>query len=209
MSVKFNDDLNHTIIVEDVMSDEENNDEFLEREEFQPTLDRFNLVKEEEIQNEVYKPNIQYRKMSPYHNTAPNQKRRVYPSKNQISYDDILTSMNMCVKNGKLERIQSVPQEENYAPQIPYQHNGQPNSYIYNKYFKNYAQQQQEQQIPSRPLTQEERRILMIKRQIEIAQQRKRISEIKSTKLQFSDNNVNVSSVYRHKDLNRLFKMKF
>jgi hypothetical protein len=119
--------------------------------------------------------------------------------------------MNMCVKNGKLERIQPLYQENNYSPQVTYQNGEQPNSYIYNKYFKNYATNQnyESQQIPSRPLTQEERRALMIKRQIEIAQQRKRISEIKSTKLQFSDNNVNVSSVYKHNDLNRLFKMKF
>ncbi len=201
MSVKFNDDLNHTIIVEDVMSDEEetyNNE--------RSYVDEFNLVKED-IQNEVQRPNVQYRPMPPYHKQQPLPK--IFP-KNQISYDDILHSMNMCVKDGKLERIQPVPQEANYAPQIPYQHNGQPNSYIYNKYFKNYAQQQQQQQqIPSRHLTQEERRVLMIKRQIEIEEQRKRIREIKSTKLQFSDSNVNVSSVYRHKDLNRLFKMKF
>jgi hypothetical protein len=205
MSVKFNDNLNHTIIVEDVLSDEENDDTF----ENHFDQEEFNLVKNDDVQNIVQPRGVQYRTMSPYY--KPKQPVQRQPPKNQISYDDILKSMNMCVKNGKLERIQPLYQENNYSPQVTYQNGEQPNSYIYNKYFKNYATNQnyESQQIPSRPLTQEERRALMIKRQIEIAQQRKRISEIKSTKLQFSDNNVNVSSVYKHNDLNRLFKMKF
>jgi len=195
MSVKFNEELNHTIIVEDVLSDEENNNE----------LSEFDLVKEE-IKNEVHQPNIQYRTMPPYHNFSQSQNI----PKNRISYDDILQSMNMCVKDGKLEMIQPIAEQANYAAQIPYQNNSQPNSYIYNKYFKNYAKQSQEQsQGPVVPLTPQERRHMLIKRQIEIEQQRKRISEIKSTKLQFSDTKVNVSSVYRHRELNRLFKMKF
>jgi len=199
MSVKFNDELNHTIIIEDVMSDEEEN-----YNELEVYPEHFNLIKEHEVQNEI---NPQYRPMPPYY------KQQLSPSKRfqkpQISYDDILKSMNMRVKDGKLEMVQPVSQETNYAAQVPYQHNPQTNSYIYNKYFKNNKQYEEHPQIPSIPLTPEERRTFMIKRQIEIAQQRKRISEIKSTKLQFSDTNINVSSVYRHKDLNRLFKMKF
>lgn len=199
MSVKFNDELNHTIIIEDVMSDEEEN---YNEDEVCP--EHFNLVKEHKVQNEI---NPQYRPIPPYYKQQPLASNRF--QKAQISYDDILKSMNMRVKDGKLEMVQPVSQETNYAAQVPYQHNPQTNSYIYNKYFKNSKQYEEYPQIPSIPLTPEERRAFMIKRQIEIAQQRKRISEIKSTKLQFSDSNINVSSVYRHKDLNRLFKMKF
>jgi hypothetical protein len=202
MSVKFNDELNHTVIVEDVMSDEE---ESYSKDEVYP--EHFNLVKEDEVQNEIRRPNTQYRPMPPYYKQQPLASNGL--KKTQISYDDILKSMNMRVKDGKLEMVQPMSQETNYAAQVPYQHNPQTNSYIYNKYFKNNTQYEENPQIPSRSLTPEERRAFMIKRQIEIAQQRKRISEIKSTKLQFSDTNVNVSSVYRHKDLNRLFKMKF
>jgi hypothetical protein len=36
-------------------------------------------------------------------------------SQNQISYDDILASMNLCVKNGKLYRLNDVP----VVPKIP------------------------------------------------------------------------------------------
>jgi len=204
MSVKFNDDLNHTIIVEDVLSDEEENNNNFENNFDQ---EEFNLVKNDNVQNNIQKLNVHYKPMPPYYKQQPVRRQ---PQKNQISYDDILKSMNMCVKDGKLEMIQPVHQENTYSPQVSHHNNGQQNSYIYNKYFKKYANQTYEsQQIPSRPLTQQERRALMIKRQIEIAEQRKRISEIKSTKLQFSDNNVNISSVHRHKDLNRLFKMKF
>jgi hypothetical protein len=195
MSVRFNDELNHTIIVEDVVSDEE---ESCNKEEVCPEY--LNLVKEDEVQNEI---NPQRRPMPPYYKQPASLSGFKRP---QISYDDILKSMNMRVKDGKLEMVQPTSQETNYAAQAPYQHNPQNNNYIYNKYFKNNKQYEEQPQIP---LTPEERRAFMIKRQIEIAQQRKRISEIKSTKLQFSDANPNVSSVYRHKDLNRLFKMKF
>ena len=204
MSVKFNDDLNHTIVVEDVMSDDDNDN--FSREEF-------DLVNDESVQNEILPPRVQYRPLAPYSNQPLRQQQQQpvrqefpprHPPKNQISYDDILQSMNMRVKDGKLEMIQPVPQQANYAPQVPYQ---EQNSYIYNKYFQDYAKQQnRQQQIPSRPLTPQERRALIIKRQIEIENQRRRISQIKSKKLLFSTDNINISYGRQPRDMNRLFK---
>jgi len=204
MSVKFNEDLNHTFIVEDVMSDDDDNDNFsnVAREEF-------DLVKDESVQNEILPPRVQYRPLAPYsrQQQQPPVRQQLpprHPPKNQISYDDILQSMNMRVKDGKLEMIQPVPQQANYAPQVPYQ---EQNSYIYNKYFQDYAKQQnRQQQMPSRPLTPQERRAFIIKRQIEIENQRRRISQIKSKKLLFSTDNINISYGRQPRDMNRLFK---
>ena len=200
MSVKFNEDFNHTFIVEDVMSDDEDNNF---------TNEEFDLVKDESVQNEILPPRAQYRPLAPYsrQQQQPPVRQQLpprHPPKNQISYDDILQSMNMRVKDGKLEMIQPVPQQANYAPQVPYQ---EQNSYIYNKYFQDYTKQQNhQQQMPSRPLTPQERRALIIKRQIEIENQRRRISQIKSKKLLFSTNNINISYGRQPRDMNRLFK---
>jgi hypothetical protein len=205
MSVQFNEDMNHTFIVEDVLSDEEDNQNF--GESFNG--ESFDLVKDEPVQNEILSPRVQYRPLAPYSRQQQQQPVRQqlpprHPPRNQISYDGILQSMNMRVKDGKLEMIQPVPEQANYAPQVPYQ---EQNNYIYNKYFQDYnKQQQQQQQGPSRPLTLQERRAMFIKRQIEIENQRRRISEIKSKKMLFSSSNINFSNGRQPHDMNRLFK---
>jgi len=187
MSVQFNEESNHTFIIEDVMSDYEDNFEYQE-----------DLAKDTFVPNPNQKPN-------PIIKQTP--QRKPLPKK-QMSYDDILQSMNMRVKDGKLELIQPTPKEANYAPQVPYgrQTNQNSYSYIHNKYFKDYQEQEEVSQMQMRPLTPQERRILMIKRQIEIQNQRQRISEIKSKKLLFSTNNINISNWREPRDLNRLFK---
>jgi hypothetical protein len=212
MSVKFKEELNQTIIVEDVMSDEEDDQNF--GETFNNEM--FDLVKDEPIQNEIIRPRVQHRPLPPYakQGQPPFQQQQQqqqirqqlparHPPRNQISYDDILKTMNMRVNDGKLEMIKPVPQEANYAAQVPYQ---EQNSYIYNKYFKDQLKQNQQQQMPSRPLTPQERRAMMIKRYIEIENQRRRISQIKSKKLNFSTSNINISNGRQPHDLNRLFR---
>lgn len=207
MSVQFNEDMNHTFIVEDVLSDEEDNQNFGESFDGES----FDLVKDELVKNEILSPRIQYRPLVPYSRQQQQQQQPVrqqlpprHPPRNQISYDGILQSMNMRVKDGKLEMIQPVPEQVNYAAQVPYQ---EQNNYIYNKYFQDYnKQQQQQQQGPSRPLTLQERRAMFIKRQIEIENQRRRISEIKSKKMLFSSSNINFSNGRQPRDMNRLFK---
>lgn len=204
MSVQFNEDMNHTFIVEDVLSDEEDNQNFGESFDGES----FDLVKDEPVQNEILSPRVQYRPLAPYSRQQQQPVRQQlpprHPPRNQISYDGILQSMNMRVKDGKLEMIQPVHEQANYAAQVPYQ---EQNNYIYNKYFQDYnKQQQQQQQGPSRPLTLQERRAMFIKRQIEIENQRRRISEIKSKKMLFSSSNINFSNGRQPHDMNRLFK---
>jgi hypothetical protein len=130
--------------------------------------------------------------------------------KPRVSYDDILAKMGMYVDNGKLhlstekscdkpmeckikcsrikETISNAPQ--NYTPQ---------NSYIYNKYFKEQVEE------PLVPKTMEEYKQMVAKKLIENKIQRKRISQIKSTKLIMPTNNIHVAPV-NSTNLNRLFR---
>jgi hypothetical protein len=110
----------------------------------------------------------------------------------KVSFEDILTNMRFAVnKDGSLSS-----QIVTSQPQIQYQqpnsnknqqqtHNQQQlqidkHSYIYNKYFKDYISQHDTTNAPTRPKTLEE-----------IRQERKRIAELKPTKMRFSNSTSN------------------
>jgi hypothetical protein len=128
------------------------------------------------------------------------------PKKKSISYDDILASMNTVVIDGKLEFIrkdllhnvttqnqgqQSNPNKKVTFTTPPQQQQQQQqfnkNSYIYNKYFKDYKDpSQDENQTPQRPLTKNELRRKIIQDYANRINERNRVSQIKSTKLLFT-----------------------
>jgi hypothetical protein len=175
-------------IIEDVESDEEN--------EFDLDFG-LDLVKEDPVQNVVVKHEaaIVYRPLPSYTKQPSSQEiPPINPQKKQVSYDDILSSMNMRVKDGKLELIQKQP-------------GNQTSQSIYNSYFNDsYASPSLQQPQVKRPLTQQEARAIMMRRQIAIQNQRQRINQIKSKKLLFSDNNIHFSGGYVNRDMNKLFK---
>lgn len=152
-------------------------------------------------------------------------------AKPQISYDDILTKMGMFVVNGKLHLIEDnnkLKQElinnqtnksaimnqnmnQNMSQNNYNQTNKSPiinqnmnqninqNNYIYNKYFK--GELQQEENV-KRPMTLMEYRRKLI---IDVLQ-KKRINQIKSTKLLFPTSNINISGGSRNpQEMNKLF----
>ena len=139
--------------------------------------------------------------------------------KARFSYDDILSSLNLVVQNGVLKQIQVKPtpgqvqnqhttfgkseekmkQEQkavSFDPQVK-------NSYIYNKYFKDYAQPGAPME-PEVPLTPEQRKQQAIKDYLERIAARKRIEQIKSRKLLFNTNNIHVAP--NNGNLNKLFR---
>jgi hypothetical protein len=142
--------------------------------------------------------------------------------KPKVTYDDILTSLNLKVNNGKLEYIQK-PVASHYDsfktcykkdPQFQTQTQTQTqqptsqvqNSYIYNKYFKDYKDPQLQQQEEPVYLTRDEYKKRIILELVRQKQERKRISEIKSKKLLFARNNPSFSSgTYISPNLNKLF----
>jgi hypothetical protein len=81
------------------------------------------------------------------------------------------------------------------------------NSWIYNKYFKNYKEDQQNIS-EERPLTKKEFDEKIIKEFLERRRAQKIAGQVKSTKLLFSNNNQIIYSSQNNNNLNKLFKFK-
>ena len=170
----------------------------------------------------------------------PTQQPQQQPKKKKVSFDDILSNMNLVVNpKGVLQFMQPLQNEE-YYPQMeqqfvpiqqpqPYQQPYQEyvaqqlakqqqtpapidpavkNSFLYNKYFKDYKDATTYEPEIRVPKTMEEYRQMLIDDKIKELQQRKRIAEIKSTKLMFTTNVSNQSNNIRPTN-NTLRSMKF
>ena len=132
--------------------------------------------------------------------------------KKKVSFDDILSNMNLVVnKSGVLQFMSQQPKiEEPYQEPYqeiykqPYEHQYQEqihvkkikepldssvkHSYIYNKYFKDYQDVAPKEPQIRVPKTIEEYRQMLLEDKIKMYEQRKKINEIKSTKLLFTSN---------------------
>jgi hypothetical protein len=149
-----------------------------------------------------------------------NYKQREEKKKKKVSFDDILTNMNLVVKqNGVLQYMQPLQEE---TPQEQYNQNSLSgfkksetpldpavkNSFLYNKYFRDYRDVMNNEPETRVPKTMEEYRQMLLEDKIKRIQQQKRISEIKSTKLLFtSDTNTNKLSI--RSSVNNLKNMNF
>jgi hypothetical protein len=144
--------------------------------------------------------------------------------------------MNTVVIDGKLEFIrkdklqniienqQQQQQQNPYKKRVsfnqPQQNNPHPqpqinkSSYIYNKYFKDYKDENSLQyEEPSRPLTKKELIKELIISKVNAINERNRIAEIKSTKLLFNNNNnrnivINSTPIHNPNAMNHLFRFK-
>lgn len=180
-------------------------------------------LKFDELENPVNSPPSTIHDMN-YINYWSNANPSISESSNQkkpkISYDDILSSLNMVVNNGVLQFAKASQQSHIKSEQVPTQQkkqqviiktpsNIQPeyqeNNYITNKYFKDYKKQTiiEEPQIP---MTKEEYKQMLIKDYINRQQAQRRISQIKSRKLLFNTQNINISPIQMPRDMNKLFK---
>jgi hypothetical protein len=162
------------------------------------------------------------------------QKQEEQPKKKKVSFNDILTNMNLVVnKQGVLQYITSSKEQEqqeqqmfeyeaseqqSYLPQQQKQGQNQKpldpavkHSFIYNKYFKDYKDNVVNTQEVKVPKTLEEYRQMVFEEQKKRYEERKRIAEIKSTKLIFTTNpSYPVASVKNiHPSKNTLRKMTF
>ena len=140
--------------------------------------------------------------------------------KPKVSYDDILSSLNMVVHNGVLQfakptqQSQQKPQQSQQKPQKPQQKKQvtinapqhQQNDYITNKYFKDYKDESQGTiEEPRKPMTKEEYKKMLIQDYINRQNAIRRISQIKSKKLLFNTQNISIAPNNNPRDLNRLF----
>jgi hypothetical protein len=153
--------------------------------------------------------------------------------KPKFGYDDILSSINLVVNNGVLQYM-TPSQTQNQQPMSQqYTQNQQPmskqyienqytqntnvkkltvdpqikNSAIYNKYFKNYKDHEQVQEVKI-PKTKEELYQMLIEEHNKRIQAQKRIALIKPKKMFFSTegSQVPIYASQNHHTLNKLFK---
>ena len=179
----------------------------------------------EELDDPINNPNeINY--INYWSNANPTINESSNPKKPKVSYDDILSSLNMVVNNGVLQFAKPIKQEQQpqkkqvtirepqqrqqqHQQQRQQQHQQQPNqnNYITNKYFKDYQEHQQDvDEEPPRPLTKEEYRQMMIQDYINRQQAQIRLSQIKSRKLLFNTQHINIAPNQMPRDMNKLFK---
>jgi hypothetical protein len=146
--------------------------------------------------------------------------------KKKVTYDDILSSLNLVVApNGVLQYMSTKPNtfnregdyeeekyevkpksilkktvyhnEEKIEPQVKH-------SYIFNKYFKNYKEPNAIEE-PLKPMTREEYQKMVIEDLIKRKLAQKRVAQIKSKKMAFTNNNN--QTIYASKNnLNHLFR---
>jgi hypothetical protein len=137
----------------------------------------------------------------------------VKTKKKKVSFDDILSNMNLVVNNqGVLQHLLPIQKNEepmpqynqqqlklnnnirqiHYGPnQIPVNLNKEPlipeikHSYIYNKYFKDYTDPNVEKKGPRVPKTVEELNQMLLDDKIKEIQHKKRMAQIKSKKMLF------------------------
>ena len=141
-------------------------------------------------------------------------KQEIKSKKKRVTYDDIFTSLNLAVSpNGVLQYMTVNPNNDDHFLQSQYKpqevqnrnisnplQNHKPlepqvkNSYIFNKYFKDYKDINIQIEEPKRPQTIEEYNKMVIEERIRRIKEKNRIAQIKSTKLLFENNsNINVS----------------
>ena len=131
----------------------------------------------------------------------PKQQQNAVPinekPKKKVSFDDILTNMNLVVnKRGELQRInlkeESPYQESQYQESQYQQPPSQPlqreltQSYIYNKYFKDYSRANTEPVAPRVPKTMEEYKQMLLDDKMNALEHKKRMEQIKPKKMMFT-----------------------
>jgi hypothetical protein len=145
----------------------------------------------------------------------------------KVTYDDILSSLNMKVVDGKLQIVRNVVAENvksnNFVPQqqhpqqkqqtkfIPMQQQQQQFSSNQSKRFQSMHQPLQQEVQPTPILTKEQYRQVQIANYMREVQRIQHIRNAKSTKLKFSNTNANfnISPVMgAPTDLNKLFPLK-
>jgi len=128
--------------------------------------------------------------------------------KKKFTYDDILSSLNLVVHNGVLQYMHLKPNEQlnlknDNQMEQPSLKSGKPsgkknvnmdplpkNSYIFNKYFKNFKEEEEKEE-PQIPKTKEEYDKMVLENFLKRQEERKRIAQIKSRKMFYVDNHNN------------------
>jgi hypothetical protein len=129
-----------------------------------------------------------------------NKQQPVTVKKQNVTFDPSILLNNLNQNQNQNQNINVKKQQEVPIPQL---HSADKNSYIYNKYFKDYKDESVVDE-PKKPMTREEY-IQEYNRRI---YEKRRVEQIKSKKLMFSrGNDVSISISNPHHNLNKLFRM--
>ena len=200
---------------------------FMETYDQVPIQSSFEDIPENTVHKKVIKKGVRFDEpIRPMNQAFPKEnskivRPRVPNLKPQISYEDIMSKMGMFVADGKLHLMDNDPkiykqlknlnqqqkqqqgqqqqqQQQKYqGEQYHAETNVPPNSYIYNKFFK---EELQPQNTVRRPLTNDEYK----RKVLEDFIQRQRVNQMKSKKLIMPTSNINMSSG-NPGNLNKLF----
>lgn len=165
------------------------------------------------VPNKVVKKGVHFANdipLKPTHQPIPKihakmNRQQMPQKKSTISYEEILQKMGTFVSDGKLYLVDRTTlreaqsqKREQQNPQQPAQITPQ-NAYIYNKYFNNEINKEP---MFRRPRTLEEYKSMLVHDII----QRRRIKELKSTRLIMPNSNIQFSNMVGYGDLqNKLF----
>lgn len=159
---------------------------------------------------EMYEKNPEkYWEINTNSNSNINTNNTIEKPTKKVTFTNILNHMNLVVdKNGILQKasfnastIENEQHNEHIDITRQLQSNTQPidfntkHSYIYNKYFKDYVNQNEVKPEVRVPKTIEEYKKMLIEDALERVEQQKRISQIKSTKLLFTTPNQNIINI--------------
>jgi hypothetical protein len=152
-----------------------------------------------------------------YWEKPKNQETQI--KKKKVSFNDILSNMNLVVNNQGVLQFMTLKQEQSYNPPVVYNNYNNTNnnynynsnefsqtnirtpqknknseqidpavkhSYIYNKYFKDYASSNVEKPEVRVPKTKEEYYQMLLDDRKKVIEQKLRVEQIKSKKLMFT-----------------------
>jgi hypothetical protein len=167
-------------------------------------------LKFEEVNNLGNQNNLNYEATNSNQNTTGQIKYWEQPKierRKKVTFDDILNNMNLVVtQDGVLQHMRPISQEQTlFNEQNNFQYQNQfvqqtsfkneqidpsvKHSYIYNKYFKGYSDENIQSIGPRRPKSIEELKQMLREDKIKEIQQKIRLSQIKSKKMLFTNIN--------------------
>jgi hypothetical protein len=160
-------------------------------------------------------------------NNSNNENKKI--QKKKVTYDDILSSLNLVVApNGVLQYMSTKPntfnREVEYHETDQQKYEAKPksilkktfnqneekiepqvkHSYIFNKYFKSYKEPNAVEE-PLKPMTREEYKRMVVEDLIKRRLAQQRVAQIKSKKMAFTNNN-NPTIYATKNNLNHLFR---
>jgi hypothetical protein len=171
-----------------------------------------------------------------WENNSQTKEKPQSSKKKKVTFDDILTNMNLVVNKSGVLQFMAPNQDQTVTPQnqypvqknqYPLQKNQSPvqnprlveikkeqiepavkHSYIYNKYFKDY--QDANPPVPEMkvPKTKEEYLKMLVEERLRQMEERKRISQIKSTRMLFTTNVGNQGTIQASKNGLRMMSFR-